>query len=184
MAELDEARSYRVSADPSYQQKFTFVKQTEGADKGEWRIDRLPDGLIVDQTNFKNAYRAVHRYFFASSDPSAEGAAAAAAVMVPDPIYLRRRTDPLTAAAKALVAGPSRWLAPAVHTAFDGVRIEGASPSATAAWPPSGSTCRTLPGGRPPAPRWRRSSTTPSPTSRPRASWTGSTWRGSGAAAR
>jgi hypothetical protein len=125
VAELDEARSYRVSADPAYQQKFTFVKQTEGADKGEWRIDRLPDGLIVDQTNFKNAYRAVHRYFFASSDPSAEGAAAAAPVMVPDPIYLRRRTDPLTAAAKALVAGPSRWLAPAVHTAFDGVRIEG-----------------------------------------------------------
>ncbi|MFD9128914.1 LpqB family beta-propeller domain-containing protein [Kitasatospora sp. NPDC059571] len=124
VAELDEAHSYRVSADPAYRQTFTFVKQTEGPDKGEWRIDRLPDGLIVDQTNFKNAYRAVHRYFFAASDPSAEGAAASPA-MVPDPIFLRRRTDPLTAAAKALAAGPSRWLAPAVHTAFDGVRIEG-----------------------------------------------------------
>ncbi|MEV6206069.1 LpqB family beta-propeller domain-containing protein [Kitasatospora sp. NPDC051914] len=124
VAELDEDHSYRTVSDEAYQQQFTFVKETEGPDKGEWRIDRLPDGLIVDQTNFRNSYRAVHRYFYASSDPSADGATPS--VMVPDPIYLRRRTDPLTAAAKALAAGPSQWLSPAVYSAFEGVRIQGA----------------------------------------------------------
>ncbi|MFD0528515.1 LpqB family beta-propeller domain-containing protein [Kitasatospora arboriphila] len=113
VAELDEDHSYRVVTDEAYRQQFTFVKETEGPDKGEWRIDRLPDGLIVDQTNFRNSYRAVHRYFYVSSDPSADGATPP--VMVPDPIYLRRRTDPLTAAAKALaaplaVARPGRLL--------------------------------------------------------------------------
>ena len=124
VAELDGSDSFRAVSDPAYQQMFGFVKETEGPDKGEWRIDRLPDGLIVDQTNFKNAYRAVHRYFYAASDPSAEGEALS--VMVPDPIYLRRRSDPLTEAARALAAGPSAWLAPAVHSAFDGVKIVGA----------------------------------------------------------
>lgn len=124
VAELDEDHSYRVVSDEAYRQQFTFVKESEGPDKGEWRIDRLPDGLIVDQTNFRNSYRAVHRYFYVSSDPSADGATPP--VMVPDPIYLRRRTDPLTAAAKALAAGPSQWLAPAVYSAFEGVHIEGA----------------------------------------------------------
>ncbi|WP_405013086.1 LpqB family beta-propeller domain-containing protein [Kitasatospora sp. NBC_01539] len=124
VAELDEGDSYRVVSDASYQQQFTFVKETDGPDKGEWRIDRLPDGLIIDQTNFKNGYRAVHRYFYAASDPSAAGESLS--VMVPDPIYLRRRTDPLTAAARALAAGPSGWLAPAVYSAFDGVHIQDA----------------------------------------------------------
>ncbi|MEV8096793.1 LpqB family beta-propeller domain-containing protein [Kitasatospora sp. NPDC085879] len=124
VAELDDDHSYRVVSDDGYRQQFTFVKEAEGPDKGEWRIDRLPDGLIVDQTNFRNSYRAVHRYFYVSSDPSADGASPP--VMVPDPIFLRRRTDPLTAAAKALASGPSPWLAPAVYSAFAGVHIQGA----------------------------------------------------------
>ncbi|MFJ1705799.1 LpqB family beta-propeller domain-containing protein [Kitasatospora sp. NPDC088346] len=122
---LDAKHSYRAAADGArFQESFTFVKETEGANKGEWRIDRLPDGLIANQTTFKNGYRAVHRYFFGLTDPSVDRARTAS-VLVPDPIYLRRRIDPLTAAAKALAAGPSTWLAPAVYSAFDGVRIVG-----------------------------------------------------------
>lgn len=121
-AELDDRHAYRVAAGESFQEKFGFVKETEGPDKGEWRINRLPDGLIVDPTTFKNNYRPVHRYFFASTDPSA-GAAPANPVLVPDPIYLRRRIDPLTAAARSLTDGPPAWLAPAVYSEFDGVRI-------------------------------------------------------------
>ncbi|WP_354640827.1 LpqB family beta-propeller domain-containing protein [Kitasatospora camelliae] len=121
LGSVDAKRSYRAMAGLPYQDKITFVKETEGPDKGEWRIDQLPEGLIVDQTNFTNGYLAAHRYFFAPTDPSASKAASR--VLVPDPIYLRRRSDPLTAAAEALAAGPSAWLGPAVFSAMDGVRI-------------------------------------------------------------
>ncbi|KJK57664.1 LpqB family beta-propeller domain-containing protein [Saccharothrix sp. ST-888] len=123
VGQIDAAHTYRVVANEPYQEKFTFVKEKEGPDKGEWRIDQLPDGLIVDQTNFRNGYRATHRYFYAASDPSV--AAQQQPVLVPDPIYLRRRTDPLTAAARALADGPSAWLGKAVYSAFDGAKLVG-----------------------------------------------------------
>ncbi len=123
VAQLDRRHTYRDVPDVPFQQRFTFVKETEGPDKGEWRIDQLPDGLIVDLTNFTNGYRQVHRYFYSNSDPSVH--AVPVQVLVPDPIYLRRRTDPLTAAAQALADGPSDWLKGAVETAFNGVRVVG-----------------------------------------------------------
>ncbi|MDH6577201.1 LpqB family beta-propeller domain-containing protein [Kitasatospora sp. MAP5-34] len=123
VAQLDGKHTYRDVPDVPYQQKFTFVKETQGPDKGEWRIDQLPDGLIVDLTNFNNGYRPVHRYFFSAADPSVH--AGPPQVLVPDPIYLRRRIDPLTAAAQALADGPSDWLSGAVETAFHGVRVVG-----------------------------------------------------------
>lgn len=123
VAQVDGGGTYRAVAGDSYQQTFTFVKETGGPDRGEWRIDQLPNGLIIDQTNFKNGYRPVHRYYYTAGDPSA--AHPAAPVLVPDPIYLRRRADPLTVAAQALAEGPSDWLAPAVSSSFDQVKIKG-----------------------------------------------------------
>ncbi|MDH6126719.1 LpqB family beta-propeller domain-containing protein [Kitasatospora sp. GP82] len=121
VGQIDVRHTYRVVDNAPYQEKFTFVKVKEGRDRAEWRIDRLPDGLIVDQTNFRNGYRAAHRYFYAESDPSVGGEQAP--VLVPDPIYLRRRTDPLTAAAQALAEGPSDWLGSAVYSAFNGAKV-------------------------------------------------------------
>ncbi|GAA2839556.1 MtrAB system accessory lipoprotein LpqB [Kitasatospora paracochleata] len=125
VARLDGKHTYSADhAGETYRQTFGFVKESEGPNKGEWRINSLPDGLIVDQTNFLNGYKAVHRYYFAVTDPSADHPVQ---VLVPDPIYLRRRIDPLTAAAEATAAGPSDWLAPAVSTALDGVRVKSVS---------------------------------------------------------
>ncbi|MFJ8044966.1 LpqB family beta-propeller domain-containing protein [Kitasatospora sp. NPDC096147] len=119
-AELDRGRTYTASQVTSYTSTFRLVRQAEGPNKGEWRIDDLPAGLITDQARFKNSYRSVHRYFPTLADPSVDPADPAnRPVLVPDPIYLRTRLDPLTAAAKALLAGPSRWLEPGVRTAFD-----------------------------------------------------------------
>ncbi|MGE7435279.1 LpqB family beta-propeller domain-containing protein [Kitasatospora sp. NPDC001175] len=120
--QIDAAHTYRSVANEPYQEKFTFVKEKEGPDKGEWRIDQLPDGLIVDQTGFRNGYRAAHRYFYTTADSSA---GVQRPVLVPDPIYLRRRTDPLTAAARALADGPSAWLGKAVYSAFNGAKLVG-----------------------------------------------------------
>jgi hypothetical protein len=123
VAGLDAKHTYRdVVPSSNSVQQFTLVKETEGKDKGEWRISNLPDGLIVDQTNFKNGYRQVHRYFYAAQDTSGTDQAQP---LVPDPIYVRRRIDPLTAAAQALAEGPSYWLAKSVESAFHGVRIAG-----------------------------------------------------------
>ncbi|MFE1322837.1 LpqB family beta-propeller domain-containing protein [Kitasatospora phosalacinea] len=126
VAGLDEQHTYQAHSGDTYQRAFTFVKESDGPDKGEWRISDLPDGLIVDQTNFKNTYKPVHRYFFARTDTSGPGPQAAR-VLVPDPIYLRRRIDPLTEAAQAAADGPSHWLGPVVTSALDGVRVEGAT---------------------------------------------------------
>ncbi|MGW2251410.1 LpqB family beta-propeller domain-containing protein [Kitasatospora sp. NPDC001660] len=122
VAEVDPRHTYKlVSGQSTKSSDFTFVRQKDG----EWRIDKLPPGLIMNETNFRNSYRQVDRFFYTAPDPSAVGAGPVPDVLVADPIYLRRRTDPLTAAARALVGGPSSWLAPAVRTAFpDGVSVD------------------------------------------------------------
>ncbi|KDN85239.1 LpqB family beta-propeller domain-containing protein [Kitasatospora cheerisanensis] len=124
VAELDGRHTYQARSGDAYQQDFTFVKVAEGPDAGQWRIDALPDGLIVDQTNFKNTYKPVHRYFFAAPDPTSERAQANP-VLVADPIYLRRRIDPLTEAAQATADGPSQWLRPVVTSKLDGIKVLG-----------------------------------------------------------
>lgn len=115
VATVDAKHSYRLSdGRKGLTSDFTFVR---GKDN-EWRIDKLPSGVIMNETNFRNSYRQVDRYFYAAPDPSAFVAGGAKEVLIADPIYLRRRMDPLTAAAKALVVGPSDWLAPVARTEF------------------------------------------------------------------
>ncbi|WP_031076596.1 LpqB family beta-propeller domain-containing protein [Streptomyces sp. NRRL WC-3742] len=115
IATVDAKHSFRLSdGHKSLTSDFTFVR---GKDN-EWRIDKLAPGVIMNETNFRNSYRQVDRYFYAAPDPSAFVAGGAKEVLIADPIYLRRRTDPLTAAAKALVVGPSDWLAPVARTEF------------------------------------------------------------------
>lgn len=116
VASLDGKHTYRTAHDPRFERKFTFVKETEGKNKGQWRIDELPDGLIIDQTTFKNGYRAVHLYYPSAEDPWADRQTP---VLVPDPVYLRGRIDPFTSAARALVEGPSGWLGKVVDPVFD-----------------------------------------------------------------
>lgn len=115
VAELDGHKSFQPEKG-DFRTTFTFQKV-----KGEWRISHLPDGLIVNETNFSNVYERVNRYYFAAADPSRTSAGRS--VLVPDPIYLRRRIDPLTEAARAVAEGPSEWLAPAVTSAFDGATV-------------------------------------------------------------
>ncbi|GAA1984638.1 LpqB family beta-propeller domain-containing protein [Kitasatospora viridis] len=127
IGQLDAQHTYRAT-DQQYTGTFTLVntakdaKDTkdpkEAAARAEWRISQLPTGLVLDQVSFRNAYQQVDRYYFTKDDPQAPGPDQDP-VLVPDPIYLRRRVDPDSAAARALAEGPSQWLAPAVHSAFD-----------------------------------------------------------------
>ncbi|MFE9428041.1 LpqB family beta-propeller domain-containing protein [Kitasatospora sp. NPDC006697] len=130
---LDARHTYRAApADQQFTGTFTLVnvakdaKDTkdpkEAAARAEWRISDLPGGLLLDQVSFRNAYQQVDRYFYTQPDPQATGPDQP--VLVPDPVYLHRRVDPVPAAARALVAGPSLWLEPAVRSAFQGLPAE------------------------------------------------------------
>lgn len=75
---------------------------------GEWRIDEPPDGIIMTEQNFERFFKPYNRYFF---DPSFK-------YLVPDPVYLPLSAATPTMLAQALLRGPSKWLEPAVETAF------------------------------------------------------------------
>ncbi|MER5351515.1 LpqB family beta-propeller domain-containing protein [Kitasatospora sp. NPDC002551] len=126
VAEVDERHSYRIVDPRPLDLPFSF-KREKG---GEWRIDKLPNGLILNEVNFRNSYRQVDRFYYAAPDPSAPTAAAATSqdVLIADPIYLRRRIDPLVSAVNALISGPSTWLSPVARSAFPaGSKLESVS---------------------------------------------------------
>jgi Lipoprotein LpqB beta-propeller domain/Sporulation and spore germination len=76
---------------------------------GNWRIDDVPAGLFISKQDFDREYAGLDMYFLAGGGHSP--------VLVPDPIYLRRDAGLPTALMNALLAGPSRWLKPAVSSA-------------------------------------------------------------------
>lgn len=103
---VDKKHAYAPS-EGSYQATFRLAKE-----KGEWRIAGLPDGLVLSQADFQRIYRSVNLYYFAATFAPGQS------VFVPDPVYLRRRIDPLTAAVKALLEGPTDWLSPVAVSKF------------------------------------------------------------------
>ncbi|MDT0267826.1 LpqB family beta-propeller domain-containing protein [Streptomyces sp. DSM 44915] len=93
---------------------------------GQWRIDALPDGLVMGEADFRRIFHAVNTYYYADLRVEAERAERADRVLVPDPIYVRRRVEPVSEAVRTLLAGPSEWLSPVVTSAFPtGVRLAG-----------------------------------------------------------
>lgn len=76
---------------------------------GEWRIGNPLPGLMVAEYSFVSFYQSYDLYFIGNNN------------LVPDPIYLPRLRNPANVASaliKALLGGPSIWLAPAVSTAI------------------------------------------------------------------
>lgn len=78
---------------------------------GEWRIDQLPDGVIVDRSQFLNAYQQISLYF-----PNLQGT-----LVVADPRWLSLRTEELAAQLiNMLITGPPLRLADAVDNKLGG----------------------------------------------------------------
>jgi len=76
---------------------------------GEWRLFDVPDGLVLSENGLERAVRRSVLYFPDSARRR----------LVPDPIFLPLgEASPATAVARAMVAGPSDWLAPVVRTAL------------------------------------------------------------------
>ena len=82
---------------------------------GNWRIATPPEGLLLSRSDVDRAFRAFEVYFL---DPTFTS-------LVPDPRYFPvDGPTPATALTRALLRGPTEWLAPAVRTAFpDGTTL-------------------------------------------------------------
>ncbi|SDS30037.1 LpqB family beta-propeller domain-containing protein [Microterricola viridarii] len=74
----------------------------------QWRISSAPQGILVDQPTFALVFGSYPLYFF---DPTFS-------YLVPDLRWFPRRTSTPTVIVKALLSGPSDWLADAVQSAF------------------------------------------------------------------
>ncbi|MDK1476924.1 LpqB family beta-propeller domain-containing protein [Streptomyces sp. 549] len=118
VAAVDVKNAY-TPAEGTYRQVFHLTRA-----KNEWRIDRLPDGLVMGEADFQRIYRSVNTYYFANLGPEAAAVPSGRNVLVADPVYLRRRIDPVTETVSSLLDGPTDWLSPVVSTSFPaGVRL-------------------------------------------------------------
>ncbi|MFF9507940.1 LpqB family beta-propeller domain-containing protein [Streptomyces sp. NPDC014724] len=117
VATVDAQSVYQPLAPTDYDQTLRLVREN-GPEGKEWRIDAVPDGLLLGQSDFKRLYRSVDKYYFAA------GRGEAQSTLVADPVYLRSRTDPatkmdtVTQAVRSLLAGPTSWLRPVVRSSF------------------------------------------------------------------
>lgn len=117
VATVDEQNAYQPLAPTDYAGTLHLVRQN-GPDGKEWRIDRVPDGLVLGQSDFKRLYRSVNKFYFAT------GRSEAQSTLVADPVYIRNRTDPatgmdtVTQAVRSLLRGPTDWLRPVVKSRF------------------------------------------------------------------
>ncbi|QIK73257.1 hypothetical protein G7070_14570 [Propioniciclava coleopterorum] len=97
---LDTSGSYRQSAGV-LDHDFGLVKDAEG----HWRINTPPEGLTISEYLFTSAFSRVTPYFF---EPGGQW-------LVPDPRYFPRGTQAYEGAVRAVLEGPTAWLAPAVR---------------------------------------------------------------------
>ncbi|MER6998438.1 LpqB family beta-propeller domain-containing protein [Streptomyces sp. NPDC000410] len=110
-----DRHAYKAVAPSQYSGMLRLVRQSGPDGKGkEWRIDAAPQGLVLGESDFVNNYRSVNKYYFASGQQS----------VVADPVYIRRRQDPVTRmdpvaqTVSALFEGPTHWLKPVVDSPF------------------------------------------------------------------
>ncbi|MFE4670763.1 GerMN domain-containing protein, partial [Streptomyces sp. NPDC056734] len=119
IALVDGQHSY-TPVDGDYARQVHLAKDSK---TGQWRIDRLPQGVVMGQSDFQRNYTSVNKYYFASDTVAATGAQPAA--VAADPVFIRRRVDAMTQMVQSLLAGPTTWLDPVVRSSFpSGTELE------------------------------------------------------------
>lgn len=114
-ATVDETGIFTETG-PQAERVFEFTLELDH--EGQWRIDELPDAVLLNQSNFANLFRATTLYH-----PTPDGA-----FLVPDVRWFSRESAPMLAVRTLLESGPAPWLRDAVSTTHIGsTRLEGDS---------------------------------------------------------
>lgn len=109
VAELAPDGAYRAIDGPPLEYKVEMSKTD-----GEWRIDELPDGVVIDKPAFAKFYRRYVLYFV---DPTGSA-------LVPDPRWIASPKDQLTQRLLTLLGeGPQPAIAPVVLNELDARRV-------------------------------------------------------------
>ncbi|WP_327429187.1 LpqB family beta-propeller domain-containing protein [Streptomyces sp. NBC_01236] len=111
VATVDAQHAYAPD-DGSYNRT---VHLTRLKNSKQWRIDGLPQGVVMGKSDFQRNYVSVNKYYYASNVTSGTGAPLGT---VADPVYVREQVDPMTQIVRALLKGPTRWLDPVVTSSF------------------------------------------------------------------
>ena len=112
VATVDAQQSY-APATGSYDKP---VRLTKDPKNDQWRIDAVPQGVVMGKSDFQRNYMSVNKYYFASNTEGADAGALPSAVA--DPVYVRSHVDPTTQMVRSLLAGPTAWLDPVVRSSF------------------------------------------------------------------
>ncbi|MFJ9039109.1 LpqB family beta-propeller domain-containing protein [Streptomyces sp. NPDC102406] len=114
VATVDQQQAYQPeSGQYDANLHLSLVKTAKG---NQWRIDSLPTGVVLGESDFQRIYQSVNKYYYAVDSVSEEQAPQKQ--LVADPVFVRQWTDPLTETVKEVLAGPTRWLDRGVRTAF------------------------------------------------------------------
>ncbi|MEV5150004.1 LpqB family beta-propeller domain-containing protein [Streptomyces sp. NPDC052727] len=111
VATVDEQQAYQP-ADGTYRKKLHLTKDPKN---GQWRIDGLPNGVVMGKSDFQRNYTPVDKYYFASNASVGESGQP---VAVADPVFVRSKVDPMTQLVRSLLKGPTAWLGPVVRSSF------------------------------------------------------------------
>ncbi|MEU2622299.1 LpqB family beta-propeller domain-containing protein [Streptomyces sp. NPDC007157] len=111
VATVDAQQAYTPVAG-AYQRT---VHLTKDAKSGQWRIDALPQGVVMGKSDFQRNYTSVNKYYFASDTSAGE---TGQPVAVADPVFVRSPVDPTTQLVRSLIKGPTTWLGPVVRSSF------------------------------------------------------------------
>ncbi|GHC45267.1 LpqB family beta-propeller domain-containing protein [Streptomyces flavofungini] len=132
LATVNAQRAYKPDA-KQYRQAVHLTQQS-GPNGPVWRIDVPPSGVVIGESDFERNYQAVNKYYFAlpPGNVKTRDRPGGQQGLVADPIYVRQRIDPLTETVRALLDGPSNWLAPVVRSAVPiGARLASGTKSLT-----------------------------------------------------
>ncbi|WP_159768163.1 LpqB family beta-propeller domain-containing protein [Streptomyces sp. HM190] len=110
VARVDGQHAY-TPAGGEYEETVHLTK-VKVKDTQQWRIDKLPQGVVLGRSDFERNYRSINKYYFTSAAQSGE------AGRVADPVYVRSQVDPVTQVVRDLLKGPTRWLNWVARTSF------------------------------------------------------------------
>ncbi|MCS0602590.1 LpqB family beta-propeller domain-containing protein [Streptomyces sp. LP11] len=111
VATVDAEQAYQP-ADGPFRKKLHLSKS---AKTGQWRIDGLPDGVVLGKSDFQRNYSSVDKYYFASNTAAGPNGQP---VAVADPVFVRGKVDPMTQMVRSLIKEPTSWLRPVVRSSF------------------------------------------------------------------